>query len=622
MATIIGSNGNDIITPTQVSPGVSGGTPSNANDSITGGLGNDTINPGLGRDTVDGGSGNDVLVIDYSGSFSTTSQSADSIGPYIQSGSSNRTYYFGFERYNLTGGFGDDNLAGGNENDSLTGGDGNDILNGRDGDDRITGGNGNDLIIQGDGADTVNGGAGVDTLVDADLSIATNNLSFNFNGSTLSPLSLSDGTSISNVEFFRDISTGSGDDQIRFAIYNAIDNSPIYIDNIIRAGSGNDTVNSGIGDDTLYGGSGNDVLLIDFSYSFSTTSQSANSIGPYIETGPNRTYYFGFERYNLASGSGNDNLAGGSEDDTLTGGQGNDILSGGRSGTDTVIFGSDSNTVNLGLTTAQATGEGTDTLSGFENTVGGGGNDALTGSTGNNQLEGNSGNDSLLGDSGNDTLVGGDGNDLLNGGSGTDTVVYGSGNNTVNLTSGQASGEGTDTLSNLEIVLAGAGNDNVTGSAGNNRLDGGAGNDTLSGEAGNDTLIGGLGTDSLVGGLGLDQFVFDSGSAFSSTLGIDVISVFSKLGIQDTDQIVLDRTSFTALSTTAGSVLSAAEFATVATDAAAGGSTARIVYNSVNGRLFYNPNGSVGGLAGGGQFAQLNSVVGGALARTDFFVQA
>jgi Ca2+-binding RTX toxin-like protein len=614
MATIIGTNGNDTITPTQVSPGVSGGTPSNANDSIDGGLGNDTINSGLGRDTVFGGSGNDVLIIDYSTSTSNIRQSESGIFDLVLAGS-NLIFHVDFERYNLTGGSGNDSLTGKSEDDTLNGGAGNDTLNGGDGDDRITGGDGNDFITKGAGADTVNGGAGVDTLFDADLSSSTNNLLLNITGATLSPLNLPDGTSISNFELFQDITCGSGNDQIRFT-------TPTVISNVVKGGRGDDTINPGLGRDTVYGGSGNDVLEIDYSTSTSSISQNESGIFDLVLAGSNLVFHVDFERYNLTGGSGNDRLTGKGEDDTLAGGLGNDTLSGGTSGSDTVIFGNDSNTVNLGLTTAQATGEGTDTLSGFENAVGGGGNDALTGSTGNNQLEGNSGNDSLLGDSGNDTLVGGDGNDLLNGGSGTDTVVYGSGNNTVNLTSGQASGEGTDTLSNLEIVLAGAGNDNVTGSAGNNRLDGGAGNDTLSGEAGNDTLIGGLGNDSLVGGLGLDRFVFDSGAAFSSTLGIDVISVFSKVGIQDTDQIVLDKTTFTALSTTAGSVLSAAEFATVATDAAAGGSTARIVYNSVNGRLFYNPDGSVGGLAGGGQFAQLNSVVGGALARTDFFVQA
>jgi Ca2+-binding RTX toxin-like protein len=62
MATIIGTNNNDTITPTFVSPGVIGGFPTSGADTLNGGLGADTLNGGLGADTLNGGDGNDTYI--------------------------------------------------------------------------------------------------------------------------------------------------------------------------------------------------------------------------------------------------------------------------------------------------------------------------------------------------------------------------------------------------------------------------------------------------------------------------------------------------------------------------------------------------------------------------------
>ncbi|MGL5032245.1 MAG: calcium-binding protein, partial [Microcystaceae cyanobacterium] len=51
-----------------------------------------------------------------------------------------------------------------------------------------------------------------------------------------------------------------------------------------------------------------------------------------------------------------------------------------------------------------------------------------------------------------------------------------------------------------------------------------------------------------------------------------------------------------------------------------GSSSAKVVYNQATGNLFYNPDGSVSGLIGGGQFATFNTSLN--LAATDFWVQA
>jgi cysteine synthase len=64
----------------------------------------------------------------------------------------------------------------------------------------------------------------------------------------------------------------------------------------------------------------------------------------------------------------------------------------------------------------------------------------------------------------------------------------------------------------------------------------------------------------------------------------------------------------------------ASEFAVVDSNSAAETSTADIVYNSMNGSLFYNPDGSVAGFGTGGQFATLAD--NQFLSSTDFIIQA
>ncbi|WP_322321214.1 calcium-binding protein [Cypionkella sp.] len=147
---------------------------------------------------------------------------------------------------------------------------------------------------------------------------------------------------------------------------------------------------------------------------------------------------------------------------------------------------------------------------------GGGGDDSLLGAGGNDRLDGGAGNDSLVGGAGHDSLIGGlgddrlqndAGNDTLDGGAGIDTVIFtGSAAVTVNLalTTAQNTGYGTDTLRNIENVLTGSGNDDISGNAGANKIQTGAGNDILRGWAGDDLLYGGAGADRLIGGAGRD----------------------------------------------------------------------------------------------------------------------
>lgn len=190
-------------------------------------------------------------------------------------------------------------------------------------------------------------------------------------------------------------------------------------------------------------------------------------------------------------GNGNNTGYGGSGDDKFQIGLGDSIIDGGN-GFDTLIFSTGLDvTVDLRITTAQATGTGSNTLSNVDGLVGGFGNDILTGNNDGNSLAGGVGVDTLDGGLGNDTLDGGS-----HGTAGLDVARYsGSAGAVVSLAlQGQAQntiGYGTDTLVGIEALEGGAGDDRFTGDNGANRLVGNAGSDTLEGGGGNDTLDGG-----------------------------------------------------------------------------------------------------------------------------------
>ncbi|MBX9256272.1 M10 family metallopeptidase C-terminal domain-containing protein [Desmonostoc muscorum CCALA 125] len=175
-----------------------------------------------------------------------------------------------------------------------------------------------------------------------------------------------------------------------------------------------------------------------------------------------------------------------------------------------------------------------------------------------------------------------------------------------------------------DVINGQGGNDRIDGKSGNDHLRGGAGNDTLIGGAGNDTLVGGAGNDALTGGTGADRFLYNTSAAFNgSAIGVDTITDFNRSG---GDKIVLDKTTFNAISSNPGNGFSnAGDFRSIGVDLfqltiLEGISSARIVYDAVNGRLFYNQNGTAAGFGTGGQFATLTGVP--TLTANDFIVQA
>ena len=309
----------------------------------------------------------------------------------------------------------------------------------------------------------------------------------------------------------------------------------------------------------------------------------------------------------IAGDEGADLLDGGLDNDTLLGEGGNDTLLGGD-GLDLLEGGNGADSLTGGLSSDTLLGEGgNDTLvgnSGLDELAGGSGADSLNGGLGNDTVEGQGGNDTLLGGGGNDSIVGASGSDLLQGGVGSDILSGGGNNDTLE---GQG---GNDTLnghSGLDSLIGAGGDDLLQGGLANDTLDGGSNNDTLEGQGGSDVLlgrrgadllVGGSGDDTLTGGMGSDRYRF---SATFSSLGVDSITDFESSDVLELSQAIFG------LSGVVGANIVASEFASVSSLTAAETSGALIVYNSNDGSLYFNANGSEAGLGTGGLFAELDN---------------
>ncbi len=191
-----------------------------------------------------------------------------------------------------------------------------------------------------------------------------------------------------------------------------------------------------------------------------------------------------------------ENLTGSPGNDLLIGDMGNNAIDGGA-GMDTIDFGNAGSGVTVNLANHTATGEGNDTLSGIENVLGSGADDAITGDGAANILAGSAGDDTIDGGDEADTLVGGDGKDTVSFASSKGAV-------TVDLGKGTAKGAGSDTLDGFENVAGSGKGDTINGNKGPNDIDGKGGGDRVTGGNGTDDIIGGDGNDILFGGNGND----------------------------------------------------------------------------------------------------------------------
>jgi Ca2+-binding RTX toxin-like protein len=475
-------------------------------DTLTGGAGDDTLDGGAGDDLVDGRGGSNTLdlTIGYLSdqtidlaitTAQDTGQGHDTILNITNIiGGPGKNVLYGNAAANILKGYQDeDHLYGRGGDDLLYGSSGTDFLYGDAGDDLLAGGSGNDRLDGGDGVDTV------------DYS-STSNMTVNL------------ATGVANAGWTSPY--GEGIDTL-VSIENVI-GTP-FADIIIGSDLANRLVGGG-GADGLSGGDGDDVL-------FSHTGPPGLN-GPYT---------------NLTSadtGAEVDILTGGAGDDRLYAGYGDSVDGGANTDYLAINFlGATSGVTTDFRQAAQVIGGGTitniETVSWIRGSEF---SDILTllTQTGLLTLDAGAGDDvitsfnsavAVSGGAGNDRFVSGVAGDTFDGGAGVDTIDY-SGYATaltVNLATGV--GAGGDTLTDVENIIGGSGDDTLVGNGDDNTLKGGVGADRLEGGLGADILDDGQGDNTYDGGGGDDQIRAGAArGAADGGAGIDLLQISTSPG--------------------------------------------------------------------------------------------
>jgi Ca2+-binding RTX toxin-like protein len=382
-----------------------------------------------------------------------------------------QTAYFSVvEAPPIIGTVGDDNLLGTNCGETIDGRAGDDNIDARGGSDVIIGGTGDDHIIAGSGNDVVYARAG------DDIVFGGSGNDIVFGGAGNDHLYGEDGDdTIVGEEGDDFISGGSGTDILLAGDGN----------DTVHGDAGNDTLDGGAGDDNLAGGTGNDVV----------TAGDGNDF--------------------LLGGAGNDVLSDGTGSDTVLGDAGDDHVVatadaaddtyGGGAGRDTLDYSAatESVTADLGAGTAEGSETGHDVIGGFEEVIGGSGDDRISAGSTSVAMSGGAGNDALIGGAGNDALSDGAGRDTVSAGGGDDHVVAaadgandsydgGSGQDvldystatfsvTVDVGGGKADGLdiGHDLIASFEEVITGSGDDHIVAGSTSVVMTGGNGKDTF-----------------------------------------------------------------------------------------------------------------------------------------------
>ena len=528
------------------------------------------------------------------------------------------------------GGAGDDTLIGKAKNDNLQGGDGADYISGGGGNDTISGGTqqvagindtidaglGNDLITLNnrDGEfDIVDGGGGTDTIAgNGGNDLFFNN--FGANGQYVNIEVLTNGT--------------------RGAYGNENDNvlnmcGVALTVNKVGGLGGNDTVTTGLSHTLLTqydGGSGNDKINLKLTPlqlgAFSVGD--INTLNAYVAAPTGKI---------LAPSGGTNNIASlqfSAQNFELATAN---VFDDGQCYNITNCLVGINNVVQIGTTPGFPAPNYTDPA---------GKNSLIYGTVAANNFDAGNGNDLVFGLAGDDSITGGAGDDCLFGGAGDDTFFAklseaefddmqgGSGVDTLQITTTPGFNDlvlnqflatngieqvnmeagsyihGIDGNNNNNVldfsattffssrnVEGGGGNDIITatnsatstydGNSGDDVLNGGSVADNLIGGTGNDTLTGGGGNDTLTGGDGSDRFVFNNASE-----GIDTITDFDPTATTGD----LFNVSSSGFATIGGpGTLAAASFTI---GAAATTASQRFIYNSSNGNLFFDSDGTGG----------------------------
>ena len=153
----------------------------------------------------------------------------------------------------------------------------------------------------------------------------------------------------------------------------------------------------------------------------------------------------------------------------------------------------------------------------------------------NDTIYGGTKNDTIYGNIGDDTIITRAGDDIVDGGAGSDTLNYSEIDNVnniginANLVTGIVTGDGTDTISNIENIIGTQDKDIIIGNEKNNTLKGENSADTISGAAGDDYIDGGSGNDTIEGGLGED--ILKGGSGNDTLSYINAINTVDNKGV-------------------------------------------------------------------------------------------
>ncbi|MFM1815674.1 MAG: hypothetical protein RLZ98_2369 [Pseudomonadota bacterium] len=392
---------------------------------------------------------------------------------------------------------GHDVVAGGAGDDRIVGGEGDDVLFGDAGNDILFGNEGNDTIYGGGGDDFIDGGAGDDVI----LAEGGNDVVFAETGADF-------------------VSGGEGDDFVSGGEGNDIIHGDGGNDTLL-GDLGNDTIIGGAGDDKVDGGGGDDLVVavagdgddeIDGGVGSDTYSLAATQAPATVDltAGTSTSAETGIDTLvgieNVIGSSGGDVIVGDEAANVVTGGAGDDLIDT-QDGDDTIIAvagdgddqidgGVGSDTYSLAATQAPATVDltagtstsaetGIDTLVGIENVVGSSGGDVIVGDEAANVVNGGAGNDLIDTQDGDDVIVAvaGDGDDVIDGGVGNDTLDFSAIDDGVfvDLLNGMATSQstGSDSVSSIEQVVGGAGNDTFVAGHETNVFTGGTGDDVF-----------------------------------------------------------------------------------------------------------------------------------------------
>ncbi|TMH26866.1 MAG: calcium-binding protein, partial [Betaproteobacteria bacterium] len=565
-----GGSGNDTIIGGAGADTIYG---NDGNDSLVGGADNDmfaqysfTTAPGV--DTVDGGAGNDTLDFRYMPTAVTANFTTGIVagGGYDGSGSTNFV--------NVEG------VIGSYGGDLLIGGAGSENLDGYAGDDTITGGAGNDTLTGGDGADhfvfsAVPGDANADLITDF-----TGMDRIHLDATVMMALGAGGQMSSMDARFYAAAGATGGHDADDRVVYDTASGKLYY--------------------DADGSGSGTAQLV--------ATLQSTPV---------------------LAGTTGNDSLVGTLGNDTINGLDGNDTLDG-QGGADSMVGGAGDDVyyvdnpgdvvveqINAGMDEVRSSlfdyilPDWVNNLTLVGNAFAGHGNaidNLIVGNARDNWIDAGDGNDSIDGGLGNDTIYGGAGDDTMQGGPGADYFYItggasgGPGHDVIDggspssgdwlrydeaqsgavidlragtATGGGANGTGSATIRNIQHVMGSSFGDTIIADDQWSQLFGGDGNDTIDAGNGADQVWGGAGADSFI--LAQDPSAWD---------------VWIRDFAPGVDNLHLDARVMPALGASGNFAVNDPRFYAAAGASSGHDADDRIIYDTLNGGLYYDPDGN------------------------------